>query len=65
VHPISEAFGSLIGRPGWLTRRGQGSFVTIEFGQPVLDIGEPCLAPVFTGGAQSRSMQRPVFICGQ
>lgn len=65
MHPISEGFGPLLGLPCWLTRLGHGSFVTIEFGQPVLDIREPRLAPVDIDGATPTSMQRSAYIHGQ
>jgi len=38
---IDEAFGPVYGQPSWLVRRGHGSFVTLEFGEPRLDVGEP------------------------
>lgn len=38
---VTELFAPLIGRSCWQVRRGHGSFVTIEFGEPRLVIREP------------------------
>jgi hypothetical protein len=38
---LDGAFGPVYGQPSWLVRRGHGSFVTFEFGEPRLDVGEP------------------------
>jgi hypothetical protein len=40
VHPIDAAFEPLIGLPSWSVMKGRGSFVTMEFGDPELTIGE-------------------------
>ena len=40
VHPIDAAFEPLIGLPAWSVMKGHGSFVTMEFGDPALTIGE-------------------------
>lgn len=42
--PIGSAFADVIGKPCWLARRGHGSFLTFEFGQPHLQIREPMVA---------------------
>jgi hypothetical protein len=39
--PIADAFVPLIGRPAWGVHQGYGSFLTLEFGEPRLEISEP------------------------
>jgi hypothetical protein len=39
--PIRNAFAPLIGLPAWLVRKGHASCLTLEFGQPHLEIREP------------------------
>lgn len=34
VHPICAAFEPLIGLTSWSVKKGHGSFVTMEFGDP-------------------------------
>ncbi len=40
MNPIETSFAPMLGQPSWLVRQGHGSFVTIEFGDPELAIGE-------------------------
>jgi len=37
---IEETFGKLLGIPSWGVKQGHGSFLTFEFGQPFLEVGE-------------------------
>jgi hypothetical protein len=39
--PISEIFQPIYGKPCWQVKQGYGSFLTLEFGDPYLDIQEP------------------------
>src|ERR1700676_478999 len=39
--PLYRAFAPLIGLPAWFIQRGHGSFLTLEFGAPHLEIREP------------------------
>jgi hypothetical protein len=41
VDPLAIAFSPLIGKPAWQVKRGYGSFLTLEFGEPHLTIREP------------------------
>lgn len=38
---VSQVFEPILGLPGWLVKKGQGSFLTFEFGDPSLRIREP------------------------
>jgi hypothetical protein len=42
--PILDAFAPIIGLPAWGVMKGQGSMLTLEFGQPRLVIREPITA---------------------
>jgi hypothetical protein len=65
VHPVSAAFDPVLGLHAWLVQRGYGSFVTMEFGEPTVEIGEPKLLPVHIDGAPAISMQRTAHVRGQ
>ena len=39
--PLERVFAPLIGLPAWCVRKGYGSMLTLEFGQPHLRIREP------------------------
>ena len=39
--PIGSVFADVIGKPCWLAKRGHGSFITMEFGEPHLEVREP------------------------
>ena len=42
LDPVFErCFAPLIGQPCWQVRSGHGSFVTLEFGEPYLEVREP------------------------
>lgn len=38
---IASAFAPILGRPAWQVKQGHGSFLTLEFGEPRLEIEEP------------------------
>ncbi len=65
VHPISEAFRAVLGLPSWLVRKGHGSFITLEFGEPQLRVDEPRLLPVFIDGGPPKAMVRGSHVFGQ
>jgi hypothetical protein len=45
VSPVFErTFAKLYGKPCWGVKQGHGSFLTIEFGKPHLEIREPIVA---------------------
>jgi hypothetical protein len=39
MDPVVESFRPLLGLPSWLVKRGYGSFITLEFGQPQIREG--------------------------
>jgi hypothetical protein len=41
IQTFHDAFAPLLGLPAWSVKRGHGSFVTLEFGNPRLDVREP------------------------
>lgn len=38
---VTAAFKPMLGKPSWLVRQGHGSFLTLEFGDPVLTVRAP------------------------
>ncbi|HWK44087.1 MAG TPA: hypothetical protein VNT30_05180 [Stellaceae bacterium] len=42
--PLRRVFAPFIGLPAWFVRKGHGSFLTMEFGAPHLNIREPIKA---------------------
>lgn len=65
MHPISDAFLPILGLPAWQVRKGHGSFITLEFGEPELTIEEPRVLPVLIDDAKARTMIRHVHVSGQ
>jgi hypothetical protein len=53
-----------VGKPCWLVKRGHGSFVTMEFGEPQVEVSGPYLRRVFIEGAPQRSPRRSAFVRG-
>jgi hypothetical protein len=39
VEAIQERFEGLLGKPAWNVKKGIGSFITMEFGQPIVNEG--------------------------
>ncbi|MGV8849385.1 MAG: hypothetical protein ACOH16_07550 [Propionibacteriaceae bacterium] len=61
---ITEAFAPIIGLPSWLVRKGHGSFVTLEFGEPQIEISEPHTSRLLIDGAPPEAMQRMASVHG-
>ena len=53
MHPIADLMRPAAGEPCWLTWHGYGSFVTMEFGEPQVEIRRPILMPVSIEGHPS------------
>ena len=51
--PIGSAFADVVGKRAWLVRKGYGSFLTMEFGEPHLEVREPI------PGSLARGLRRP------
>ncbi|OYW97252.1 MAG: hypothetical protein B7Z14_18215, partial [Bosea sp. 32-68-6] len=49
--PIGSVFAPLLGLPCWNVRKGRGSFLTFEFGDPALEVREP-IAPTTTASGK-------------
>lgn len=61
--PVAAAFRPLYGLPCWNVRPGQGSFLTLEFGTPHLEIIEPREARHTTSPRIRRGRSRAIW-CG-
>jgi hypothetical protein len=61
---ISEVFMPLIGRPVWNVRRGHGSSLTLESGEPHLSVREPIASASSSAKVQSILRRRRVFVVG-
>lgn len=55
---VTNAFAPLIGLPGWHVRKGHGSFITFEFGNPRLVIRDPMPAPINESQLVRRTLAR-------
>jgi hypothetical protein len=56
---------AIYGNPAWSVKKGHGSFLTLEFGQPELEIREPLTAPPGASGVQERLGRRRVTVTGR
>jgi hypothetical protein len=61
---ISEVFVPLIGRLVWNVRRGHGSFLTLEVGEPHLSVREPINSASSSARVRSMLRRRRVFVVG-
>ena len=64
MHPIADLMRPALGKPCWLVRHGYGSFVTMEFGEPQVEVSGPFLMHVHIEGAPERSPRRSAFVRG-
>jgi len=59
VAPVFEkSFSSIYGRPCWQVEEGVGSFLTLEFGKPHLEVREPITASKRFGATVQESLAR-------
>ena len=65
MHPLTEIVEPVLGHPSWLVERGHGSFITVEFGEPELQVREPKPRKVHIEGAPEKTLQRSSFVTGQ
>jgi hypothetical protein len=63
---FEKAFGEIYGKPCWGVRAGYGSFLTMEFGKPHLEVREPIVASK-DASVQVRKelVRRGVFVHGE
>jgi hypothetical protein len=65
VDPIKKAFSPIYGKPSWQVQQGYGSFITMEFGEPRLEIDGPNDRPfVFSARDRPRIPQRLATVTG-
>jgi hypothetical protein len=58
-------FEQMYGLPSWHVEQGHGSFITLEFGEPHVEIGEIRSHPFFiTDGQQARFPRRLAHVHG-
>jgi hypothetical protein len=62
---VHTSFEPLIGLPCWNVKPGYGSFLTLEFGEPELDIREPIHAPKCRQKVRKRLARRSVVVHGR
>ena len=65
IPSIAELFQPLIGLPSWNVMKGHGSFLTIEFGTPRLEIREPRDVPNASPRVRQLFARRMVTLHGQ
>jgi hypothetical protein len=66
AEPLHRAFAPLIGLPAWSVRKGHGSFLTLEFGPPRLEVREPIMAsPDASDRVRARLARRQVIPRGE
>ncbi len=60
-----QVFAPLLGLPAWSVEKGQGSFLTMEFGEPHLKIREPKISTSKSEKVRRLMARRNVRPCGQ
>jgi hypothetical protein len=65
MHPVSEVLRPVLGRTSWLVKHGYGSFITMEYGDPHVDVHKPLLLPVSIEGAPAKALRRLAFVHGE
>lgn len=64
VPDIAQLVEPVLGRPSWLVKRGYGTFITMEFGDPVLDVSEPRPTTFEVPGVPVGTMRRRTNLHG-
>jgi hypothetical protein len=66
MNPIDQLFALLYGLPCWNAKSGYGSFLTMEFGEPYLEVHEPRIARPGASERVHKSLaRRRVFVHGE
>jgi hypothetical protein len=64
-NPIGCVFADVIDKPAWNVRKGHGSFLTFEFGEPRLEIGKPMKIEPQSERLPKSLRRRPVAVRGE
>jgi hypothetical protein len=62
---IDDVFSSIIGEMAWSIRRGQGSWLSMEFGRSHLHVREPIQSTSDLPSVRQNAARRRVFVHGQ
>lgn len=62
---LTDVFSQIYGLPAWQVRKGVGSFLTLEFGEPYLRIRAPYLSQSESPAVQTHAARRQVTVAGQ
>ena len=62
---VAEAFEPVYGMPSWSVRRGVGSFLTLEFGAPSLEIEDVRELSAHVGAEFMRVPRRVAYVKGE
>src|SRR6266700_2643064 len=63
---FERTFGRIYGKPCWGVRPGYGSFLTLEFGEPHLEVREPIAANKdVSARVRERLARRSIFVHGE
>jgi hypothetical protein len=65
MREIERAFAGVRDKPCWGVKRGQGSFLTLEFGEPRLVVREPIRAQSHSLKVRRRLARRHVYVAGE
>ncbi len=67
MNQIERSFRAVLGQPCWGVRRGVGSFLTLEFGQPRLEVRDPIVvAETYSSSrVRERLRKRTVTVVGR
>jgi hypothetical protein len=60
--PLRQTFAPLIGLPAWFVRKGYGSSLTMEFGNPHLEIRQPKAASPQVSDQVRRALARRLVL---
>jgi hypothetical protein len=65
MNTVERLFAPIIGQIVWSTKRGHGSFLTLEFGNPHLAVREPIKTKLLLGRPKAALERRHVICSGQ
>jgi hypothetical protein len=62
--PVGSVFADIMGKPAWQVKKGYGSFVTLEFGEPRLEFREPYASRAKSERVRQLAARRLVTVRG-